>query len=89
MKQYLFVIFVGCYFIGIAQDTTITLSKLMLNEQDKIFQPFLTTKPTSEGTGLGLGSAYDIAKAHSGEIEVLRNFSEATEIKISIPWQKK
>jgi len=37
---------------------------------DKIFQPFFTTKPTGEGTGLGLSLAYDIIKAHGGEIKV-------------------
>ncbi|HYK44825.1 MAG TPA: ATP-binding protein [Parafilimonas sp.] len=37
---------------------------------DKIFQPFFTTKPSGEGTGLGLSLAYDIIKAHGGEIKV-------------------
>ena len=40
------------------------------NVIDKIFQPFFTTKPTGEGTGLGLSLAYDIIKAHGGEIKV-------------------
>ena len=43
------------------------ISKSLL---DKIFQPFFTTKPTGEGTGLGLSLAYDIIKAHGGEIKV-------------------
>jgi signal transduction histidine kinase len=38
--------------------------------KDKIFQPFFTTKPTGQGTGLGLSLAYDIIKAHGGEIKV-------------------
>ncbi len=38
--------------------------------RDKIFQPFFTTKPTGQGTGLGLSLSYDIVKAHGGELKV-------------------
>jgi two-component system, NtrC family, sensor kinase len=37
---------------------------------DKVFQPFFTTKPTGQGTGLGLSLSYDVIKAHGGELGV-------------------
>jgi signal transduction histidine kinase len=39
--------------------------------REKIFQPFFTTKPTGEGTGLGLSLSYDIVKAHGGELSLV------------------
>lgn len=52
---------------------------------DKIFQPFFTTKPTGEGTGLGLSLAYDIIKVHSGELKVKSKQNEFTEFIIQLP----
>jgi signal transduction histidine kinase len=52
---------------------------------DKIFQPFFTTKPTGQGTGLGLSLSYDIVKAHGGEIKVTTKENEGTEFTIVLP----
>jgi signal transduction histidine kinase len=52
---------------------------------DKIFQPFFTTKPTGEGTGLGLSLSYDIVKAHGGELKVETKEGEGTLFTIKIP----
>jgi signal transduction histidine kinase len=53
---------------------------------DKIFQPFFTTKPTGEGTGLGLSLAYDIiTKEHNGKIKVESKQSEGTTFTIQLP----
>lgn len=47
--------------------------------KEKIFQPFFTTKPTGQGTGLGLSLSYDIVKAHGGELKVETNEGEGSE----------
>jgi signal transduction histidine kinase/ligand-binding sensor domain-containing protein len=51
----------------------------------KIFQPFFTTKPTGQGTGLGLSLSYDIVKAHGGDIFVNSIEGEGTRFVIFIP----
>ncbi len=53
--------------------------------REKIFQPFFTTKPTGQGTGLGLSLSYDIVKAHGGEIKVETRESVGTTFIIQIP----
>jgi signal transduction histidine kinase len=52
---------------------------------DKIFQPFFTTKPTGQGTGLGLSMSYDIVKAHGGDIKVESVEGQGTEFIVIIP----
>jgi signal transduction histidine kinase len=54
--------------------------------RDKLFQPFVTTKPTGEGTGLGLSIAYDIVtQQHGGTISVDSQVGEFTEFTIRLP----
>jgi signal transduction histidine kinase len=52
---------------------------------DKIFQPFFTTKPTGQGTGLGLSLSYDIVKAHGGELKVETEEGESSFFLIQLP----
>ncbi len=52
---------------------------------NKIFQPFFTTKPAGQGTGLGLSLSYDIIKAHGGEIKAETEEGKFTEFVIQIP----
>jgi len=52
---------------------------------DKIFQPFFTTKPTGQGTGLGLSLSYDIVKAHGGELKVETKEGEGSHFTVLIP----
>ena len=54
---------------------------------DKIFQPFFTTKPTGEGTGLGLSLSYDIVKAHGGDITVASESGKGTTFSVTLPWK--
>ena len=53
--------------------------------KNKIFQPFFTTKPTGQGTGLGLSLSYDIVKAHGGELRVETKEGEGSTFIIELP----
>ena len=53
--------------------------------KDKIFNPFFTTKPTDQGTGLGLSLSNDIVMQHGGSISVESKDGEFTEMSIMIP----
>ncbi len=53
--------------------------------RNKIFQPFLTTKPTGQGTCLGLSLSYDIVKAHGGEWKVETKEGEGSAFFIVLP----
>jgi signal transduction histidine kinase len=53
--------------------------------KEKIFQPFFTTKPTGQGTGLGLSLSYDIVKAHGGELKVETKVNEGSLFSIQLP----
>ncbi len=52
--------------------------------KEKIFQPFFTTKPTGQGTGLGLSLSYDIIKAHGGELSLNTRMETGTEFIIKL-----
>ena len=52
---------------------------------DKIFQPFFTTKPTGQGTGLGLSLSYDIVKAHGGELKAESTEGEGAMFTVQLP----
>ncbi len=52
---------------------------------EKVFQPFFTTKPTGQGTGLGLSLSYDIVRAHNGEIKLSSEPGKGTEFIVTLP----
>ena len=56
------------------------------NIRQKIFQPFFTTKPTGQGTGLGLSLSYDVVKAHGGDINVQSKEGNGSEFVVRLPF---
>jgi signal transduction histidine kinase len=66
----------------VVKDNGMGISKSLI---DKIFQPFYTTKPAGQGTGLGLSLSYDIIKAHGGELSVISNEGEGALFTIQLP----
>jgi two-component system, NtrC family, sensor kinase len=66
----------------IIRDNGMGISKSL---QEKIFQPFFTTKPTGQGTGLGLSLSYDIIKAHNGELIVESIAAEGATFIVRLP----
>ena len=71
--------------IGVKISVADNSNYIMQKGLDKIFQPFFTTRPTEQGTGLGLSLAYDIVKAHGGEINVRTKEGEGSEFIIQLP----
>ncbi len=54
--------------------------------KDKIFQPFFTTKPSGEGTGLGLSLSYDIiTKSHGGQLSVKSQEGQGATVVVQLP----
>jgi signal transduction histidine kinase len=64
------------------QDNGMGISKSLV---DKVFQPFFTTKPTGQGTGLGLSLSYDIIKAHGGELKVETEDGKGATFVVKLP----
>jgi signal transduction histidine kinase len=69
----------------VVKDNGMGISKSLV---DKIFQPFFTTKPTGQGTGLGLSLSYDIVKAHGGELNMKSKEGEGATFIIELPLQQ-
>ncbi len=57
------------------------------NLLDKVFQPFFSTKPSGQGTGLGLSLSYDVIKAHEGAIKVETKEGEGSVFIIELPFK--
>ena len=75
----------GTEFVGVLISVSDNGGGIPQKILDKIFQPFFTTKPTGQGTGLGLSLSYDIVKAHGGEIKVETKEGEGSTFIILLP----
>lgn len=64
--------------------SSLRLFKIKKMKVDKVFQPFFSTKPTGQGTGLGLSLSYDIIKVHGGEIKVETKEGDGTTFTIKM-----
>ena len=71
--------------LGVILTVTDNGNGIPQNIVDKIFQPFYTTKPTGEGTGLGLSLSYDIIRSHGGKIRVETKEGEGSSFIIELP----
>ena len=72
----------GSYVVITVADTGMGMPDEVL---DKVFEPFYTTKPEGEGTGLGLSTAYSIVKSHDGFIDVTSEEGEGTTFRLFFP----
>jgi signal transduction histidine kinase len=66
-------------------DTGVGIRK---EDMEKIFEPFLTTKPEEKGTGLGLSVSYSIIEKHGGILEVESELGIGTAVIIDLPIRK-
>jgi two-component system, NtrC family, sensor kinase len=73
----------GSEFIGV--DFTDNGSGIAPEMRTKIFEPFVTTKPFGQGTGLGLAVCYGIVSDHGGKVEVLSQVGQGTTMRILLP----
>lgn len=71
----------ACVLVSI-RDTGVGIAP---ENMDKVFEPFFSTKPVGQGTGLGLSLCYGIMEAHGGRIEIKSRLGEGTEVTLRLP----